>query len=158
VNLRGEVVGIATAINATGQGIGFAVPINMAKEIVGQLRDHGRVVRSWMGVSVREVRRKAEATARGRDVVVTSVVSGGPAAASGVRVGDVITAFDGRRVPSAARLRWYVSTAGVGRAVSLTVRRGEAERSLRVELGEVPDAGAPLASSPPGEPPVSPHD
>jgi serine protease Do len=158
VNLRGEVVGIATAINATGQGIGFAVPINMAKEILGQLHDHGGVVRSWMGVSVREVKRAAGRSSRGRDVIVTNVVSGGPAATSGVKVGDVITVFDGREVPSAARLRWYVATAGVGRAVSLTVRRSEGERALNVELGEVPGAQAPLASSPPGEPPIAPED
>jgi serine protease Do len=155
VNLRGEVVGIATAINATGQGIGFAVPINMVKEIVGQLREHGQVVRSWMGVSVREVRPKIGGAVRGREVVVTEVVLGGPAATSGIKVGDVITAFDGRRVPSAARLRWYVATAGVGRAVSMSVRRGPAEQLLRVELGELPGTRTPLASSPPGEPPIA---
>ncbi len=151
VNLRGEVVGIATAINATGQGIGFAVPINMAKEILGQLRDHGRVVRSWMGVSVREVHETAQAAQAApghaaRDIVVTDVVHGGPAATGGLRVGDVITGFEGRRVPSAARLRWYVATAGVGRSVALTVRRGDATRSVRVELAGLPEAGARAAS------------
>jgi serine protease Do len=156
VNLRGEVVGIATAINATGQGIGFAVPINMAKEIVGQLREHGQVVRSWMGVSVRELKPKGGADSHGREVVVTDVVLGGPAAASGLKVGDVITVFDGRRIPSAARLRWYVATAGVGKAVSMSVRRGAAEQLLQLELGEQPGR-TPLASSPPGEPPVSPE-
>ena len=78
LNLRGEVVGIATAINASGQGIGFAVPINMAREVFGQLRDHGRVVRSWMGVSVRELVPAGGRAARPREVVVTGVVSGGP--------------------------------------------------------------------------------
>ncbi len=140
VNLLGEVVGIATAINATGQGIGFAVPINMAKEILQQLRDHGRVVRSWMGLSVRELRGRARAE-KGRELVVTGVVNGSPAAAGGLKVGDVITGFDAHRIPSAARLRWYVATAGVGRSVSLTVRRGAAEHSVRVELGELPAAG-----------------
>ena len=138
VNLRGEVIGIATAINATGQGIGFAVPINMAKGILQQLREHGRVVRSWMGVSVRELRSAPLAQDGGHQVIVTSVVNGGPAAASGLRVGDVITGFDGQRIPSAARLRWYVSTAGVGRSIALTVRRSGAERSVRVELAELP--------------------
>jgi S1-C subfamily serine protease len=137
VNLHGEVVGIATAINVIGQGIGFAVPINMAKGILQQLRDHGRVVRSWMGVSVRDLGRTA-LEAGLRLVVVTGVVAGSPGAVSGLRVGDVITGFDGRRVASAARLRWYVSTAGVGRSVSLTVRRSGSERSVRVELAELP--------------------
>ena len=140
VNLRGEVVGIATAINVIGQGIGFAVPINMAKGILQQLRERGRVVRSWMGVSVRDLGRVALGSG-GRLVVVTGVVSGGPGAASGLKVGDVIIKFDGRRVASAARLRWYVSTAGVGRSVSLRVRRSGTERSVRVELTEPPRSG-----------------
>jgi serine protease Do len=138
LNLRGEVVGIATAINASGQGIGFAVPINMAKEVLEQLRDHGHVVRSWMGVSVRELRPAAGRATRPREVVVTSVVSGGPAAASGLKVGDVITGFEGRRVLNAARLRWYVATAGVGRSVALSVRRGPDERLLQIQLGLLP--------------------
>ena len=138
INLRGEVVGIATAINATGQGIGFAVPINMAKGILQQLRERGHVVRSWMGVSVRELRHIALGSDGGRQVVVTGVVNGGPAATSGLKVGDVITGFDGQRIPSAARLRWYISTAGVGRSISLTVRRSGAERSVRVLLAELP--------------------
>ncbi|HET9595755.1 MAG TPA: trypsin-like peptidase domain-containing protein [Anaeromyxobacteraceae bacterium] len=136
LNVRGEVIGIATAVNATGQGIGFAVPINMAKEILAQLRDRGRVVRSWMGVSVRELREGGHGP---RQVVVTDIVHGGPAATGGLAVGDVITAFDGRRVGNAARLRWYVATAGVGRNVALTVRRGEGERAVRVELATSPD-------------------
>ncbi len=140
VNLLGEVVGIATAINATGQGIGFAVPINMAKEILQQLREHGHVVRSWMGLSVRELRGPGLA-GKGRELVVTAVVNGSPAAAGGLKVGDIITGLDAHRLPSAARLRWYVATAGVGRSVSLTVRRGVAEHSVRVELGELPAAG-----------------
>jgi S1-C subfamily serine protease len=138
LNLRGEVVGIATAINASGQGIGFAVPINMAREVLEQLRDHGRVVRSWMGVSVRELRPAAGRATRPREVVVTGVVSGGPAAASGLKVGDVITGFEGRRVLNAARLRWYVATAGVGRSVALSVRRGPDERLLQIQLGLLP--------------------
>jgi len=146
LNLRGEVIGIATAVNATGQGIGFAVPINMAKEILAQLRDRGRVVRSWMGVSVRELREGGHGR---RQVVVTDVVDGGPAAASGLAVGDVITTFDGRTVGNAARLRWYVATAGVGRKVALIVRRGEGERALRVELSPSPERD-PAARRPPG--------
>jgi serine protease Do len=138
VNLRGEVIGIATAVNATGQGIGFAIPINMAKEIVGQLREKGRVVRSWLGVAVRE----SPATAAGErpGVVVTEISSGGPAATAGVRVGDVITAFEGRDVRTPGRLRWFVSTAGVGRQVEVRVRRGATERSMKVSLAEVPAA------------------
>ncbi len=138
LNLKGEVVAIATAVNATGQGIGFAIPINMAKEIVGQLRARGRVVRSWLGVSVREAPAPAPAVADPNGVLVTDVTAGGPAAAAGVKPGDVITAFEGRAVKNPGRLRWYVSTAGVGREVEVKVKRGASERLVKVELAAVP--------------------
>jgi serine protease Do len=74
-------------------------------------------------------------------VVVTEVAAGGPAAGAGVKVGDVITSFQGHDIRSPSRLRWYVSTAGVGRQVELRTRRGQGpERALRVALGEVPTA------------------
>jgi serine protease Do len=133
LNLRGEVIGIATAVNATGQGIGFAIPINMAKEILNQLRDNGRVVRSWLGVAVKEAAQKA-------GVQVTEVAVGGPAASAGLEVGDVITGFQGREVRTSGRLRWFVSTAGVGREVELRLRRGGSERTVHVSLGQVPAA------------------
>jgi serine protease Do len=138
VNLRGEVVGIATAINVTGQGIGFAIPINMAKEVLAQLRAHGRMIRAWMGVSVRELPREQGERTRTRGVMVTAVDSRGPAASAGLSPGDVITAFDGREVPSPARLRWLVASAGVGRRVPISVRRGAAERAFEVELSPLP--------------------
>jgi serine protease Do len=134
LNLRGEVVAIATAVNATGQGIGFAIPINMAKEIVGQLQAKGKIVRSWLGIGVREL-----PEGQGDGVLVTDVAPGGPAEIAGMRAGDVITSFGGHTVRSPARLRWYVSTAGVGREVEVKLRRGSAsERAVRVGLREVP--------------------
>jgi serine protease Do len=137
LNLRGEVIGIATAVNATGQGIGFAIPINMAKEVIAQLRQAGRVVRSWLGVAVRE----PTAADPPAGVVVTEVAAEGPAAAAGVRVGDVITGFEGHSIRTPARLRWYVSTAGVGRSVEVRLRRGAGpEQAVRVSLAEVPAA------------------
>jgi serine protease Do len=135
LNLRGEVVAIATAVNATGQGIGFAVPINMAKEILGQLRDKGRVDRSWLGIAVRS----PEPGERSDGVVVTEVTAGGPAESAGLVPGDVITGFAGREVHTPAKLRWYASTAGVGRRVEVRVRRGEGpERAVRVSLAAPP--------------------
>ncbi len=146
LNLRGEVVGIATAVNATGQGIGFAIPINMAKGIVGQLRENGRVVRSWLGVAVREAPPAQAPDPRG--VVVTEVTAGGPAAAAGFKTGDVITGFEGHAIRTPTRLRWYVSTAGVGRSVEVRVRRGAGpERAVRVSLAEVPAAEAARAQA-----------
>ncbi len=154
LNLRGEVVGIATAVNATGQGIGFAIPINMAKGIVAQLRDHGKVVRSWLGVAVKEPppatdgRGESGRGEGGHGVVVTEVTAGGPAASAGLHVGDLITGFEGHSIRTPARLRWYVSTAGVGRSVEVKVRRaGGPERAVRVSLAEVPPAEAARAQA-----------
>jgi serine protease Do len=142
VNLRGEVIGVATAVNATGQGIGFAIPINMVKEVVNQLRARGRVVRSWLGVAVKDPVADVPAAADPPDgVVVTEVTEGGPAARGGLHVGDVITGFQGHAITTPSRLRWYVSTAGVGRSVEVRVRRGGGtEQTLRVSLVEVPAA------------------
>ncbi|MFT3917189.1 MAG: trypsin-like peptidase domain-containing protein [Anaeromyxobacteraceae bacterium] len=133
LNLRGEVVAIATAVNATGQGIGFAVPINMAKAVLGQLRASGKVVRSWLGLAVKAPEPEGEG------LVVTEVDAAGPAAGAGLKVGDVITGFQGRPVATPARLRWFVSTAGVGRAIELRVRRpGQPDRTVRVGLVATP--------------------
>ncbi len=159
IDLNGQVIGIATAINATGQGIGFAIPINMAKAILGQLREHGKVVRAWLGVSVQEPAPEAGPT---RGVLVTDVVRDGPAARGGMHPGDLITSFDGHAVRTASRLRWYVSTAGVGRSVAVRVRRGDgSERSVDVRLDALPPSGVaqkgapgpePAAEAPAGEP------
>jgi serine protease Do len=139
LNLRGEVIGIATAVNATGQGIGFAIPINMAKEVVSQLRDRGRVVRSWLGIAVRDPTPSDPPAG----VVVTEVTAGGPAATAGVKVGDVITRFEGHDIRTPARLRWYASTAGVGRSVEVRLRRDRGpEQTVKVSLSEVPAAEA----------------
>jgi serine protease Do len=161
VNLRGEVIGIATAINATGQGIGFAIPIDMAKAILGQLKDHGRVIRSWMGVTVKEAPRDGQIAPLllprpPRGILVTDVISGSPAAQGGIKTGDVITSFDGHPAANAARLRWYVSTAGVGKRVALTVRRQGTpqDQPIQVELGKAPVAQASSAK----EGPVAPLD
>ncbi|MBI5549718.1 MAG: trypsin-like peptidase domain-containing protein, partial [Deltaproteobacteria bacterium] len=88
LNTRGEVVGIANAVNAVGQGIGFAVPINMAKQVLGSLLEEGRVRRSWLGVTVEdltpEVARDLELSSSLAGVLVSGVVEGGPAARAGV--------------------------------------------------------------------------
>jgi serine protease Do len=136
LDLRGEVIGIATAVNATGQGIGFAIPINMAKDIVEQLKDRGRVERSWLGVSVREAPSAPGVPTAGVEIV--ELAPGGPAATAGLAVGDVITAVQGHATRTPARLRWYVSTAGVGREIEIRLRRGAGERAIKVPLAEIP--------------------
>ncbi|HWP34794.1 MAG TPA: DegQ family serine endoprotease, partial [Thermodesulfobacteriota bacterium] len=144
-NLRGEVIGINTAILATGQGIGFAIPVNVAKELLPQLREQGRVRRGWLGV---HVQRLTPELARGvgaadeRGALVTDVAAGSPAEAAGVRRGDVIVEFDGKPVGDASELPRLVAAAPVGKRASVTVVRDGQARTLTVTVGELPEEGS----------------
>lgn len=142
VNMQGEVVGINTAVNREGQGIGFAIPSSMARDVYLQLRDAGRVQRSWLGVYVDDI---SEEMARVRRLprrdgaIVSRVVPGGPAALGGLRPGDVITRFDTTDVATSDALRWAASNAGVGRRVPVQILRDGQELQLEVTLGELPE-------------------
>lgn len=141
LDLDGHVVAIANAVNVTGQGIGFGIPIDLAKAVLPQLREHGTVRRGWMGITVQdltpEVADSLDVAAR-RGVVVSEVVDGGPAARAGLQVGDVICRLGKARVEKAHALRWKVASSGAGQWVSLQVRRGQKPLSVRVRLEAVP--------------------
>jgi serine protease DegQ len=132
VNLRGELVGINTAIfnprgSAAGNiGIGFAIPIDLARDVVRQLLNFGEVRRGTLGVETQEITAEI-AQALGlksrRGAVVTRVQSGTPAAAAGLRPGDVITALDGKAITSPQEFHNAEGLLPVGRAVSLTLLR-----------------------------------
>ena len=137
LDLNGSVVGIAAAVNATGHGIAFAIPVNMAKTVIDQIHANGRVIRSWLGVSVKELPAELNSSASG--VEVTEVAAGSPAQRAGVRSGDVITTVQGHVIQNPARLRWFVSMAGVGKEVAMDVhRKGESDRTVRAVLAQVP--------------------
>ncbi len=138
-NLRGEVVGINTAIHAKGQGIGFAIPINMVKKLVPALIREGRVARSWLGVSIDEVtpeQARSSGLDRPRGALVSEVMKAGPAQEAGLLAGDIIVDFDGTDIQRHDDLPWLASTAGVGRTVSLHVIRGGQKKAMRVTLVE----------------------
>ncbi len=149
LDLHGGVVGVATAVNAAGSGIGFAIPINLMKSVVDQLHASGRVVRSWLGVSVKDLPANLDDDT---GVEVTEVAAGGPAQRAGVRSGDVITTVEGHAIQDPARLRWLVSMAGVGKEVAIAVRRkGEGDKVVKVVLTQAPASeqskGASLGSA-----------
>ena len=135
VDTAGRVIGVNTAINQAGQGIGFAVPSNLVQRIWGQLRTQGRVVRGYVGASTddvvqvvgEEVAGEPESGAR-----VTSVRAGGPAERAGLRAGDIITGFAGRPVESRRDLQFLVADAAPGREVRVDVVRGGRTLTLTV--------------------------
>jgi serine protease Do len=142
VNARGEVIGINTAINPTGQGLGFAIPINMAKLVSDQLIADGRVTRAYMGIVPQALSGElAEGlgidTRRG--ILVAHVEAGGPAEMAGLRTKDVITEFDGQPVEEVNRFRRFVAEARVGHQARLTVIRDGRKMVKNVELVRRPD-------------------
>jgi len=138
INLQGEVVAIANAVNVAGQGIGFAIPIDIAKAVLPHLQKYGHVRRGWMGVSVQDCTPQDCGGRHARGAKVSEVQAGSPASRAGLRVGDVIEGVDSGQVERAHNLRWQVATRGVGQSVMLRVRRGERPLKLRVRLEELP--------------------
>jgi serine protease Do len=142
VNLHGDVVGINTAIASRSggfQGIGFAIPINEAKGVYNQLKDHGKVTRGWLGVAIRDVAQDPEA-AKGlgydkpEGVLVEQLVADSPAAGK-LEVYDVITAVNGKHVRTVTELRNQIAEDAPGSTVNLTVFRNGGEHQVQVTLG-----------------------
>ncbi|RKH38156.1 S1C family serine protease [Corallococcus sicarius] len=142
LDLHGDVVAVANAVNVSGQGIGFAIPIDIAKTVIPQLKAHGRMRRGWMGISVQDFSPEVAAAfnlmPRGRGVVVTDVVEDGPGDRAGLRAGDVILDMDRRSVERAHTLRWQVAARGVGKHIRLQVRRVGRPLTVRVKLDDLP--------------------
>lgn len=141
VNLRGELIGINTAIYGSGGGnigIGFAIPVNMAKQIISQLVEHGEVRRGRLGFVVQDLTPElAEAfgVARKKGVVVARVEAKSPAQKAGIKVGDVITAVNGREVDNSAQVRNEIGLLRVGSEVEIEVLRDGKTRNLTASVG-----------------------
>jgi serine protease Do len=139
VNLKGEVIGINTAIVATGQGIGFALPSDQASEVIDQLMKHGKVSRGWLGVSIQDVDEntaKALGLDRARGALVASVQPGEPAAQAGLRAGDVIVGLNGEPVRDSSDLTRSIGRLDPGSDARLTVWRDGKQREVTATLGE----------------------
>jgi len=153
VNLRGELVGINTAIlGQANVGIGFAIPINMARNVMEQLIDKGRVIRGWLGVmisGVDEEMAQAFDFDRAEGALVQSVVDGSPAEDGGVQDGDIVLKVDDVRIADPDQLTNLIATYAPGTRVRLTVWRDNERKTLTVKLGERPSDGmAGLQESP----------
>lgn len=148
LNVYGEVVGINTAIVAAGQGIGFAIPINMAKPIFSQLISKGSVSRGWLGVTIQPMTEELAQSfglKQAKGALVNDVMKGSPAEKAGIQQGDVIITFNGTDIKDAAHLQRTVADAAVGKPVKITVMRD----GKPVELGiTITAAGSPQKTRP----------
>ncbi len=156
VNLKGEVIGINTAIVAAGQGIGFAIPINMVKRVVAELVDKGKVVRGWIGVSLQPLTKELSQTlgAPGTaGAVVGSTIAGSPAAKAGLQQGDLILSLNKTPIEDYRHVQRLVAETPVGRTLTLEVLRNKKKIEVPVTVAELPDPATP--KGPREEPPKS---
>src|SRR5260370_1567428 len=144
IDSRGELIGINTAIlshSGGNQGVGFAITVNLAKRVMDQIVDHGRVMRGFLGATIQDVT-ATMATALGMNnadgVLIGDVTPKGPAAQAGMKPGDVVMKTNGQSVADSAALRLQVSETDPGTMVPLAVRRGNSSLDLNVKLGELP--------------------
>jgi serine protease Do len=142
VNLQGEVIGINTAIYAAGQGLGFAIPSNMARKIYTELRDKGRVTRGWLGVSIQPLTPELARSFGAKDpkgVLINEVMPDSPAAKAGLKPGDILLEFEGRALDGPADLQRSVGFFVPDRSAKVKIWRDQAEKTVEVKVGQAPD-------------------
>ena len=144
INLNGQVVGVNKAIvSETGGSIGisFATPINSVKEILPQLQTTGKVTRGWAGLAIQEMNSALADTLgvkKPGGALVAGIVKGGPADRGGVKLGDVITEFDGKTVSDALDLPIWIARTPLGKQVQLKIQREQREMNLNLTVAELP--------------------
>ena len=139
-NLQGQVVGVNTAIVASGQGIGFAIPINMAKQLIPQLIKEGKVTRAWLGVGIQEITpelAKSFGLSDEKGALVASVFPGSPAEKAGLKTGDIIRTFNEKSIVESHDLPTLVAREPVGKQIKLKVLREGKEKEVDVTLSEM---------------------
>jgi serine protease Do len=143
LDTQGRVVGINTAIVKGGQGIGFAIPVNMLKEVRSQLIDNGRITRSWMGILISPVddsTAKKLGMSAPHGALVGDVVAGGPAHQAGFQPGDVIVEFGGKKIDDGGNLPWIIARTEAGSPVRVKILRGGKEHDVDVVLVPMPES------------------
>jgi serine protease Do len=141
VNLDGKVIGINTAIVSVGQGIGFAIPADMAKRVMPQLLATGRVTRGWLGIRIQPLTEELAPSfgaKEGEGVLVADVVPGSPAESGGLKSGDVILEFEGQRTSEVPDLQRAVADARPGQTARMTILRDGRRESVSLKIGEMP--------------------
>ena len=153
VNMSGEIVGINSAIlsrSGGNVGIGFAIPVNMAKRIYTELVAKGKVTRGWLGVSIQPLTpelAKGFALKEPKGVLISDVVQDSPAAKAGILAGDIIVEFDKKKVDSPQDLQKVVALTTPGKGVPVKVWRDKGEKTLEIKIGDTPEDTVALKSS-----------
>lgn len=150
-NLKGEVVGINTAIVSGGQGIGFAIPINMAKELLPQLKSKGKVTRGWLGVVIQKITPEIAKTFGLRETegaLVSDVAEDGPAAKAGIKRGDVIVSFNGKPIKEMDALPRLVGATEIGKKAKVGILREGKKLEVEVVVGELKDEKLQVSKKP----------
>jgi serine protease Do len=140
VNLKGEVIGINSAIVPGGQGLGFAIPSALAKSITTQLKEKGKVVRGWIGVSIQTVTpdlAKSFGMKEAKGALVGDVVKNGPAEKGGIKTGDIIVSFGGKNIKTSNDLPRLVAETAVGKSVDIAVIRESKELHVTIKVEEM---------------------
>jgi Do/DeqQ family serine protease len=140
LNVRGEVIGINTAIVASGQGIGFAIPINLARKVMDDLVKKGKVTRGWLGVGLQPLTPELAKSfgVSGEGVIVNQVMPKSPAEIAGLKVGDLILSIDGKSIKDPREVQRVIADADIGKTLDLIVLREKEKRSVKVQIGEMP--------------------
>ncbi|MFQ5645396.1 MAG: DegQ family serine endoprotease [bacterium] len=141
-NLAGEVVGINTAILQSGQGIGFAIPINMAKDILDDLTVKGEVIRGWMGIMIQKLTpglAKSFGLDNNDGALVAEVVSGSPADRGGIKPGDIVVSFGNDQLHDYGELTRLAAKTKPGTRVKIKIIRNGQEKELDIEIAAMPD-------------------
>ena len=143
VNMKGEVIGINTAIIAGGQGIGFAIPINLVRGIINQLKQNGDVTRGWLGVSIQDLSEELAKYYGIKDksgVLVTEVFPGNPADKAGIQPKDIIIEVDNKKIKKGRDLTTIIANIGVGDVAEIKFLRKGKEKTVKVKIAKREDS------------------
>ena len=151
LNLSGEVVGINTAIVSGGQGIGFAIPINVVQDLLPQLKSKGKIARGWLGVVIQKITPEIAKSFNLKETegtLVSDVMEDGPAEKAGLKRGDVITSYNGKKIKDNEMLPRLVAATEIGKKVKVEIIRDGKSMGIEIVTGELPEEG-PKASKKP---------
>ncbi len=139
INMDGEVIGINTAIIAGGNGIGFAIPMNLAGDIIQQLKQHGEYARGWLGVQIQNLTQELAEYKGLKDtkgVLIGKVFSGDPADKAGIQANDIIIEVEGKQIETSRELSATIAGIKAGKAINVTVLRNGDKKTFKVEIAK----------------------